>query len=113
MQAGCRFVENVEDALVVGAAKMRGKLQALCFPAGKSCRGLPETQITEANFIQDAELGNNFGHVDEKRQRFANGQLQNLVNIFSVIANFQDADRKSTRLNSSHTVISYAVFCLK
>src|SRR5947207_7482265 len=25
----------------------------------------------------------------------------------------QLADRKSTRLNSSHTVISYAVFCLK
>src|SRR5437588_7995645 len=26
---------------------------------------------------------------------------------------FAPADRKSTRLNSSHTVISYAVFCLK
>src|SRR5688500_19154705 len=26
---------------------------------------------------------------------------------------FEDADRKSTRLNSSHLVISYAVFCLK
>src|SRR5947207_8842253 len=25
----------------------------------------------------------------------------------------RDLDRKSTRLNSSHTVISYAVFCLK
>src|SRR5260221_761863 len=25
----------------------------------------------------------------------------------------QRTDRKSTRLNSSHTVISYAVFCLK
>src|SRR2546426_9332621 len=25
----------------------------------------------------------------------------------------QDLDRKSTRLNSSHLVISYAVFCLK
>src|SRR3712207_7014352 len=25
----------------------------------------------------------------------------------------QDADRKSTRLNSSHANISYAVFCLK
>src|SRR5436190_16862562 len=25
----------------------------------------------------------------------------------------QGQDRKSTRLNSSHTVISYAVFCLK
>src|SRR5258708_26854188 len=25
----------------------------------------------------------------------------------------QDSDRKSTRLNSSHQIISYAVFCLK
>src|SRR5438034_2814506 len=25
----------------------------------------------------------------------------------------REGDRKSTRLNSSHTVISYAVFCLK
>src|SRR5438034_4303618 len=28
-------------------------------------------------------------------------------------ASVLDRDRKSTRLNSSHTVISYAVFCLK
>src|SRR2546430_12386475 len=27
--------------------------------------------------------------------------------------NFHDGDRKSTRLNSSHSQISYAVFCLK
>src|SRR5438132_9141626 len=27
--------------------------------------------------------------------------------------NFTQVDRKSTRLNSSHTVRSYAVFCLK
>src|SRR5260221_13721326 len=27
--------------------------------------------------------------------------------------NLHHQDRKSTRLNSSHTVISYAVFCLK
>src|SRR5947208_8026128 len=26
---------------------------------------------------------------------------------------YQDLDRKSTRLNSSHQIISYAVFCLK
>src|SRR5690625_6699481 len=29
------------------------------------------------------------------------------------IANVRDQDRKSTRLNSSHVAISYAVFCLK
>src|SRR5947207_6231327 len=31
----------------------------------------------------------------------------------SSTAGFKPRDRKSTRLNSSHTVISYAVFCLK
>src|SRR2546430_10598024 len=30
-----------------------------------------------------------------------------------VLAWFDPADRKSTRLNSSHSQISYAVFCLK
>src|SRR5258708_12223132 len=30
-----------------------------------------------------------------------------------VVAFPGDADRKSTRLNSSHQIISYAVFCLK
>src|SRR5438034_10180433 len=34
--------------------------------------------------------------------------------IYNVVARVQArGDRKSTRLNSSHTVISYAVFCLK
>src|SRR5438034_2575994 len=33
--------------------------------------------------------------------------------LLHVAAPFVTLDRKSTRLNSSHTVISYAVFCLK
>src|SRR5260221_3357565 len=36
----------------------------------------------------------------------------NLTHIHSIRVRFK-RDRKSTRLNSSHTVISYAVFCLK
>src|SRR5439155_5821608 len=32
---------------------------------------------------------------------------------FDWMTNFQNTDRKSTRLNSSHVAISYAVFCLK
>src|SRR5260221_8326971 len=39
------------------------------------------------------------------RPGFAHGSLH--------FGNFGLGDRKSTRLNSSHTVISYAVFCLK
>src|SRR5437870_11452352 len=33
--------------------------------------------------------------------------------VFPVIAGNTSQDRKSTRLNSSHVAISYAVFCLK
>src|SRR5438034_2228928 len=33
--------------------------------------------------------------------------------VLNMISGFYHPDRKSTRLNSSHTVISYAVFCLK
>src|SRR5438034_4017771 len=37
-----------------------------------------------------------------------------LTAIYTGVANVDTSrDRKSTRLNSSHTVISYAVFCLK
>src|SRR5258708_22213623 len=32
---------------------------------------------------------------------------------FGTLAAAHDRDRKSTRLNSSHQIISYAVFCLK
>src|SRR5688500_19195461 len=32
---------------------------------------------------------------------------------FGNVGSMRDLDRKSTRLNSSHLVISYAVFCLK
>src|SRR5699024_11346641 len=37
----------------------------------------------------------------------------NRVTVVSVIDNLVKGDRKSTRLNSSHVSISYAVFCLK
>src|SRR5437588_3129373 len=39
-------------------------------------------------------------------------QQEGLENL-GVEEHIEGADRKSTRLNSSHTVISYAVFCLK
>src|SRR5438034_3756327 len=35
------------------------------------------------------------------------------ANVKDCVTLSSSTDRKSTRLNSSHTVISYAVFCLK
>src|SRR5260221_10941779 len=43
-------------------------------------------------------------------------EAQKLIGSEPTVTTESDAakrDRKSTRLNSSHTVISYAVFCLK
>src|SRR3954463_14056581 len=47
--------------------------------------------------------------------RSANYRVYSLsVDQFAAGADIvHEADRKSTRLNSSHTIISYAVFCLK
>src|SRR2546430_9210808 len=44
-----------------------------------------------------------------------NGTRHDSVDGFSVVESVgrDAADRKSTRLNSSHSQISYAVFCLK
>src|SRR5436190_16085227 len=53
---------------------------------------------------------------------FSSGSVSVLLGNGDINGTFQSAnsyatgrcqDRKSTRLNSSHTVISYAVFCLK
>src|SRR5258708_21677098 len=40
-------------------------------------------------------------------------QLRQNDQIGVMFDTFHDRDRKSTRLNSSHQIISYAVFCLK
>src|SRR5690554_7047460 len=41
------------------------------------------------------------------------GLAELILGIYLVIALIYNLDRKSTRLNSSHVRISYAVFCLK
>src|SRR5947209_13357039 len=71
----------------------------------------------------DVQLRFNDDRMDAnlKLQEPANGPLENLLQVpglgdLSVVAQLsgpRTADRKSTRLNSSHANISYAVFCLK
>src|SRR5438034_8211556 len=48
---------------------------------------------------------------DETPKKFNEEKLRKLRPAFGEKGTI--TDRKSTRLNSSHTVISYAVFCLK
>src|SRR5438034_2579255 len=50
---------------------------------------------------------------DLKFVRLAHIQYEKIVAAIEPGFELARRDRKSTRLNSSHTVISYAVFCLK
>src|SRR5438034_4761882 len=54
---------------------------------------------------------NQHGDLILRVQAFAVGAMT--VGLAAGASAFDKRDRKSTRLNSSHTVISYAVFCLK
>src|SRR5438132_4343704 len=47
----------------------------------------------------------------EEAEPFRGNDLGDGEAVAEIVAT--EGDRKSTRLNSSHTVISYAVFCLK
>src|SRR5690348_17441652 len=44
---------------------------------------------------------------------YAEGQRRYIESLSAYARQFLERDRKSTRLNSSHPSISYAVFCLK
>src|SRR2546427_9568858 len=66
----------------------------------------------KATFRADDSLGQRIRFLDV----FLIEQLRQVVRVMSIpgvksMAN--NLDRKSTRLNSSHSQISYAVFCLK
>src|SRR3712207_8304848 len=59
---------------------------------------------------------NDSGHVKKKQSNGIRNKANSNVThekVASPLKWYQRIDRKSTRLNSSHANISYAVFCLK
>src|SRR5256885_13259602 len=54
-------------------------------------------------------------HHSDRGSQYASGDYQALLDAHGLVGSMsrRGKDRKSTRLNSSHLVISYAVFCLK
>src|SRR5690554_7222753 len=67
----------------------------------------PLGQVEE--LTKQADAGEDQRHYGDHQQGFAVGETSAHEDVVQVVA----VDRKSTRLNSSHVRISYAVFCLK
>src|SRR5437879_9240234 len=84
-----------------------------CLDHGKVTVAARGARKMKSRFVGRLEL---FSHV---RALLAVGRTLDVVSQVEVAATFSmlrqnlDRDRKSTRLNSSHRCISYAVFCLK
>src|SRR3712207_8763199 len=53
------------------------------------------------------------GYLDEDGYIWVMGRTDDIINVAGHRLSTGGIDRKSTRLNSSHANISYAVFCLK
>src|SRR5258708_9231430 len=73
------------------------------FPYTTLFRSLALGDVIHLDLIYLAEVGKE----EEVRVRRGDHEVRHHILLLT------DLDRKSTRLNSSHQIISYAVFCLK
>src|SRR5437868_11735470 len=80
-----------------------------CYVAHRDLHSFPTRRSSDLGMESDADMILKKQHLEAlKRLKEANEHAKRLL------AEQPDAkDRKSTRLNSSHVSISYAVFCLK
>src|SRR5438034_2676990 len=80
----------------------------------KGVAGTWKDLTDNVNFMAN-NLTNQVRNIAEVTTAVARGDLSKkiTVDVKGEILELKNTDRKSTRLNSSHTVISYAVFCLK
>src|SRR5947209_15484302 len=89
------------------------------FPYTTLFRSRPDIQaepaVGDLAAADDPGLGAGLGRVGDQvvggKDQFLTGQAQEMAGDVQLVS--LDLDRKSTRLNSSHANISYAVFCLK
>src|SRR5690554_7214427 len=89
-----------------------GKLSALLTKQYLSVLGAKLSDLPiDRYFYAFWVISNNDGKITSKR--LAEITQTDKVFIVRIIKYLTEKDRKSTRLNSSHVRISYAVFCLK
>src|SRR5256885_16745882 len=77
-----------------------------------------EAPVFDENFASMPSADHHAGQMDPRNIALERIRIQRRLAAFRIkphaqAFNEREIDRKSTRLNSSHLVISYAVFCLK
>src|SRR2546428_11892985 len=99
---------NLGDVIVEGeriygdGVNIAARVEGLAEPGGIAISGTVYDQVKNKLALAYEPLGE---HVVKN--------IREPVRVYRVLPELEPADRKSTRLNSSHDQISYAVFCLK
>src|SRR2546421_2950146 len=91
------------------------KLARQCLPVSARTQALQDVDFVGVRADQDSRL-TSFHAAKNARRRVFGGSTKKPFkpgNVFLALGSRNRGDRKSTRLNSSHDQISYAVFCLK
>src|SRR5207244_11621342 len=101
-------VRTHDDVLTVVLAAVR--LSSISF---LSCSHAAATTQLYTLSLHDALPISVPTHRQPAVERFAPSPLPATERLVDEILTLPISDRKSTRLNSSHQIISYAVFCLK
>src|SRR3712207_7781769 len=94
---------------------IRRPTRSTLFPYTTLFRSLIKNKLTVVNASKGFDQGTNMRMSDTIRSAFDKDQIYPVVSLIgpSHAEEVVIRDRKSTRLNSSHANISYAVFCLK
>src|SRR5207244_1019219 len=81
----------------------------------RNVKGAPGDAVAAADAIGLLEINDAVGVLHDGTVRGTRRQASGLRAMHALVLAHQphQRDRKSTRLNSSHQIISYAVFCLK
>ena len=90
MEAGRGFVEQVQGAFVGGLGEMGGEFDALGFAAGEGGGGLAETEVAEADVGHGLKAGEEAGGFGEEAEGFADGELEDLVDVEALVADVED-----------------------
>src|SRR5690242_20886507 len=95
-------------SVLMALSCMRGNLFVVVAPSGAG-----KTSLVAALMREEPNIRLSISHTTRApRQGEANGREYHFVDR-AAFEKMISEDRKSTRLNSSHMSISYAVFCLK
>src|SRR2546426_1117845 len=98
------FVGAGAAALTSGVASARPAIETLAISGGPKAVTVPADRQAEIS---------KWPHYGEEEKRVILELLDSNKSYGEIPLLEKEMDRKSTRLNSSHLVISYAVFCLK